>query len=123
MPLKRLTKTQPQTASASEPKPARRQSPAAANIPDGLMDELTGTSFKPLDTKEVPRVIMSLEGLPKTGKLHFALSAPGPIILMSTDKGHEGVANKFPGKAIVEAQYDFAPPKQVRADPREAAKW
>lgn len=42
-----------------------------------------------------PRIILSLEGLEKTGKTHFSLTAPGPIALFSTDIGEEGVVSKF----------------------------
>ena len=42
-----------------------------------------------------PRIIMSVVGLEKQGKTHFALSAPGPISMFSTDVGEEGVVCKF----------------------------
>ncbi len=42
-----------------------------------------------------PRIIVSISGLEKQGKTHFALSAPGPTAMFSTDIGEEGVINKF----------------------------
>lgn len=42
-----------------------------------------------------PRIIMSISGLEKQGKTHFALTAPGPIAMFSTDIGEEGVVSKF----------------------------
>lgn len=47
------------------------------------------------DREAKPRLIMSIAGLEKQGKTHFALTAPGPIAMFSTDIGEEGVVNKF----------------------------
>jgi len=47
-----------------------------------------------------PRIILSMEGLEKQGKTHFALTAPGPIAMFSTDTGEEGVVSKFGSKEI-----------------------
>lgn len=41
------------------------------------------------------RIILSISGLEKQGKTHFALTAPGPIAYFSTDIGDEGVVEKF----------------------------
>ena len=41
------------------------------------------------------RIIMSVCGLEKQGKTHFAFTAPGPIAIFSTDVGEEGVIEKF----------------------------
>lgn len=48
------------------------------------------------------RQIMMVQGPEKTGKTHFACTAPGPIMLINTDQGDEGVVtpDKFPGKEI-----------------------
>jgi len=43
----------------------------------------------------LPRIILSISGLEKQGKTHFALTAPGPIAMFSADVGEEGVVNKF----------------------------
>ncbi len=57
------------------------------------MKKLGFTSAK--DIKLAPRIILSLCGLEKQGKTHFALTAPGPVGLFSTDIGEEGVVDKF----------------------------
>jgi hypothetical protein len=41
------------------------------------------------------RLIVRIGGLEKSGKTHFALSAPGPIGLIDMDRGLEGVVEKF----------------------------
>lgn len=47
-----------------------------------------------------PRIIASISGLEKQGKTHFALTAPGPIAMFSTDIGEEGVIDKFTNKEV-----------------------
>jgi hypothetical protein len=48
------------------------------------------------------RQIAVIQGPEKTGKTHFACTAPDPILLINTDQGDEGVVtpDKFPGKTI-----------------------
>jgi len=48
------------------------------------------------------RQIVVVQGPEKTGKTHFACTAPDPILLINTDQGDEGVVtpDKFPGKEI-----------------------
>ena len=41
------------------------------------------------------RLILSVDGLEKRGKTHFALTAPAPIMVLSLDLGMEGVIQKF----------------------------
>lgn len=56
----------------------------------------------PGDQPVVPRLIVSIEGEEKTGKDHFAFTAPGPIYLQSCDPvGSDGVRQKFPGKVYI----------------------
>ena len=78
------------------------------------------------------RVIASIEGGPKTGKDHFALGAPGEIVLFNFDCGLEGVIEKFvrKGKRITVAgdpklkaggkypSYHFARPVPQRGEGR-----
>jgi hypothetical protein len=47
------------------------------------------------DRESLDRIIVSVAGLEKQGKTHFALTAPGPVALFSTDIGEEGVTEKF----------------------------
>ena len=42
------------------------------------------------------RLIVSVDGLEKSGKSHFALSGPRPLGYIDFDEGLEGVAQKFP---------------------------
>jgi hypothetical protein len=78
---------------------------------------LVGTSFSADIPPVVERVILSVEGPEKTGKTHFAFTAPGPIAYQAIDIGHEGVINKFEGKKkIYSAIYKFRPPVQAKAD-------
>ena len=51
--------------------------------------------IKSQDRTSYPRIIVSVSGLEKQGKSHFALTAPGPIAMFSTDIGEEGVVEKF----------------------------
>lgn len=44
------------------------------------------------------RLICAIDGLEKQGKTHFALTAPGPIAVISTDIGLDGVIQKFQKK-------------------------
>jgi len=48
------------------------------------------------DLVAVPRrIICSVEGKPFTGKTHFSLTAPEPILFFNVDLGTEGVVHKF----------------------------
>ena len=53
------------------------------------------------------RLIASLSGREKTGKTHFALTAPPPVLFFNIDIGTEGVVGKF------QEGFDGADPKQV----------
>ena len=48
----------------------------------------------------IPNVLVSISGLPKTGKTHLALTFPEPIKVFSFDGGADYVRTKFPNKAI-----------------------
>lgn len=57
-----------------------------------------------------PRIIGASCGEYGTGKTHFWLSAPGPIVVQSFDQGMEGVVEKFQGeKDIYLAEYEWSP--------------
>ena len=65
--------------------------------------ELLKAGFKPKKASTQRRLIVQVEGHEKTGKTHFALTAPGPIAYFGLDLGDEGVVEKFlaQGKEIV----------------------
>lgn len=70
----------------------------------------SGTSFKEYTATSAPRrIIMSLEGLERQGKTHFALSAPGPLAYLQMDPGGEDVLPKIkrldPRKQLLHAAY------------------
>lgn len=56
---------------------------------------------------KTPFHILSVEGLPKTGKTHISCTAPGNIAFQSLDFGTEGIVEKFE-KTIEVAEYNFA---------------
>jgi hypothetical protein len=56
-------------------------------------------------------------GEPGSGKTHFWLGAPGPIVLFSMDKGQEGVVEKFQDeKDIYIKEYEWEPTPNPRED-------
>jgi hypothetical protein len=58
--------------------------------------------YRSPDATVYRRQISVIQGPEKTGKTHFACTAPGPVLLINTDQGDEGVVtpDKFPGKEI-----------------------
>jgi hypothetical protein len=66
--------------------------------------------FTRATSRAVPRIISSSYGDYGSGKTHFYLTAPGPIVVMSFDKGLEGVVEPFAeDKEIRVIEYDWAP--------------
>lgn len=53
------------------------------------------TGFVAAPTEGRKRLIVSVEGEDKTGKNHWAFTAPGPIAVFSLDEGLEGTVEKF----------------------------
>jgi superfamily I DNA and/or RNA helicase len=58
--------------------------------------------------EKTPFHILSVEGLPKTGKTHLYSTAPGGIGVQSLDFGTEGVIDKFPDTYFDVREYNFA---------------
>ena len=48
----------------------------------------------------VPNILTSVSGLAKTGKSHFALSFPAPIVIFNFDIGLEPILKKFANKDV-----------------------
>jgi hypothetical protein len=70
--------------------------------------------FVKADAPYKPRIIGRSAGEPGTGKTHFWLGAPGPIVVMSFDQGLEGVVEKFQDlKDVHVAQYDWSPTEEL----------
>lgn len=64
------------------------------------------------DVIERPRrLIVSVNGKTKTGKTHFALTAPDPIFFINIDIGTEGVLDKFQAKGKRIYLYDVRVPR------------
>lgn len=69
------------------------------------------------DLQERPyRLIASVNGLPKTGKTHYALTAPGPIFFVNVDIGTEGVVDKFQKQGKKIYLYDVRVPRTASKD-------
>ena len=88
---------------------------------EAQLDKMVELGFEPAPTKLKRRLVVSIEGEEKTGKDHFAFTAPGPIGVQSFDHGMEGVVEKFvngratvngaphPKKTIYKKEYHIAP--------------
>ena len=64
--------------------------------------------FARASTTPVPRIIARIAGEVGTGKTHFALGAPGPILVQTLDQGLEGVIEPYAqSKEIFVASYDM----------------
>ena len=69
------------------------------------------------DVIERPRrLIASVNGLPKVGKSHFALTAPGPVFFINVDVGTEGVLDKFQAEGKRIYVYDVRVPRTASKD-------
>jgi hypothetical protein len=54
-----------------------------------------------------PHIISAVDGQEKNGKTHLGLTMPGPIAIINSDTGLEGVVEKFENeKAIVKFDFD-----------------
>ncbi len=82
----------------------------------GVLSQLREMGFSDEVRTAPRRLIISVSGKDGTGKTHFALTGPEPIILFNIDMGTEGVLHKFqqgevggsPKKIFV---YDISVPK------------
>jgi len=69
------------------------------------------------DIQERPRrLIVSLSGPAKTGKTHFALTAPSPIFFINIDIGTEGVLDKFQAEGKKIYCLDVRVPKTTKSE-------
>lgn len=69
--------------------------------------QLKALGFSDVQVDIPRRLIASISGKEKTGKTHFCLTAPSPIVFFNIDLGTEGVVEKF------QAGFGGQPPKQV----------
>jgi len=70
--------------------------------------------------KVIPNIIVSINGMPKSGKTHLALTFPKPLCIFSLDIGIERVLPKFQGQEIEVKTYDI--PIQDTLHPRPYAQ-
>jgi len=78
---------------------------------ENVISELETMGFSD-DLAERPRrLIVSVSGKPKTGKTHFALTAPDPIFFINVDIGTEGVLDKFQAEGKRIYVYDVRVPR------------
>jgi len=70
-------------------------------------------------------MIVSVEGLESSGKTHFALTAPAPIVYLNLDNGLEGVRDNalFAGKQVDAKTYPTNLPEGVAIDSAAARSW
>lgn len=57
--------------------------------------------FKRVNSVPKPRLILSVEGLDKSGKSNLAFTAPGPLGYLEFDIGKEGVIEKFQTQKVI----------------------
>ena len=81
-----------------------------------ILAQLKAMGFSDEVQERKRRLIVSSGGREKTGKSHFALTGPPPIIYFDIDIGTEGVVDKFQeiGKEIL--RYSIRVPKEARQD-------
>lgn len=68
-----------------------------------------------MPTKVVPNIIVAISGEPKTGKSHWSLTFPAPIVVFSFDQGIEPVLKSFPDKKVTVKTYELPLIETVRA--------
>ncbi len=90
---------------------------AAVTAPTKASDQVILEQLKELgfsdEYREAPRrLIVSSGGREKTGKSHFALTAPEPIVYLDIDIGTEGVVDKFQAEGKTILRYAVRVPKE-----------
>jgi hypothetical protein len=86
--------------------------------PSGIIinGSIAGTSFQVVKPQIKKRLVVAVEGPEKSGKTHFALTAPGPIGFQDIDIGTEGVVEQFVAeKEIHLAEYALDFPFEQKA--------
>lgn len=80
---------------------------------------LAAAGFQKMTADVRKRLIVNVEGKQKSGKTHFALTAPGPIAYFGLDIGEEGVVGKFVslGKEIYSADDKIRVPNVISMTP------
>lgn len=86
--------------------------PVTKQSDESVIAQLKAMGFSDDYVESPRRLVVSLAGREKTGKTHFSLTAPSPIIYFNVDIGTEGVVGKFQeqGKQVV--IYDVRVPRE-----------
>lgn len=66
-----------------------------SKVNENVITQLEAMGFSDNVIERPYRLVASVNGMPKTGKTHFALTAPDPIFFINIDIGTEGVVDKF----------------------------
>jgi hypothetical protein len=97
----------------------KQDGPSATKPPSSLVTDgsIAGTSFQLVKPATKHRLVVAVEGQEKSGKTHFALTAPGPIGFQDIDIGTEGVVDReeFLKKEIHLAEYALDFPYEQKA--------
>lgn len=83
---------------------------------ENVIQQLKSMGFSDDYVPAPRRLIISLEGKEKTGKTHFALTAPEPVIYFNVDIGTEGVVGKFQEEGKQVLIYDVRVPREAGKD-------
>jgi hypothetical protein len=83
---------------------------------DAIITQLKAMGFSDDYIESPRRLVASLSGREKTGKTHFSLTAPDPIIFINVDIGTEGVVGKFQEKGKQVLIFDVRVPKEATKD-------
>ena len=81
-----------------------------------VIAELKAMKFSDEYVETPRRLIVSSTGREKTGKSHFAFTAPPPIVLFDIDIGTEGVVGKFQDAGKYFLRYEVRVPKEAKQD-------
>lgn len=95
----------------------------AGGIPAAAAAQQDFTPGFKLATEPVrPRIIVATDGLEKSGKNHFAFTAPAPIYTLSFDTGLEGTIQKFQkDKEIYVKDYMIPRPQSASKEAQDRA--
>lgn len=119
IPQKRAPQAEGETSTQTAAPVVRRPTPSARPSNGNK-----GAGFVQATGPTIHRLIVNAEGEEKSGKNHFAFTAPGPIFEHSFDIGNEGVVQKFQSqKRIMIAEYELEvqPGEGSAAEVAEAA--
>ncbi len=83
-------------------------------IPITTIESLKALGFSDVMIGTPRRLVASVAGREKTGKTHFALTAPGPIFFFDIDVGTEGVVGKFQAQGKKVYVYSVRVPKDAQ---------